>query len=104
MNVFESLISQITTVPLTFFYIFRWYDGFSTFYVGGDGLVQKHIVDKVMPDQDTIIDDTEKAPIAAKIALLIGLLPRNYLSDVSPYFTTSSGTADNTPLPFKVLE
>ncbi|XP_075989538.1 uncharacterized protein LOC142985319 [Anticarsia gemmatalis] len=81
-----------------------WYDGFSTFYVGGDGLVQKHIVDKVMPDQDTIIDDTEKAPIAAKIALLIGLLPRNYLSDVSPYFTTSSGTADNTPLPFKVLE
>ncbi|CAB3221577.1 unnamed protein product [Arctia plantaginis] len=81
-----------------------WYDGFSTFYVGGDGLVQKHIVDKVMPDQDTIIDDTEKAPIAAKIALLIGLLPRNYLSDVSPYFTSSPGTADNTPLPFKVLE
>lgn len=81
-----------------------WYDGFSTFYVGGDGLVQKHIVDKVMPDQDTIIDDAEKAPIAAKIALLIGLLPRNYLSDVSPYFSSSSGTADNTPLPFKVLE
>lgn len=86
------------------FLIYRWYDGFSTFYVGGDGLVQKHIVDKVMPDQDTIIDDTEKAPIAAKIALLIGLLPRNYLSDVSPYFSSSSGTADNSPLPFKVLE
>ncbi|KAG6462493.1 hypothetical protein O3G_MSEX013298 [Manduca sexta] len=81
-----------------------WYDGFSTFYVGGDGLIQKHIVDKVMPDQDTIIDDEEKAPIAAKIALLIGLLPRNYLSDVSPYFSSSSGTVDVTPLPFKVLE
>nr|XP_049698792.1 uncharacterized protein LOC110374652 [Helicoverpa armigera] len=81
-----------------------WYDGFSTFYVGADGLVQKHIVDKVMPDQDTIIDDEEKAPIAAKIALLIGLLPRNYLSDVSPYFSSSAGTADTTPLPFKVLE
>lgn len=81
-----------------------WYDGFSTFYVGGDGLVQKHVVDKVMPDQDTIIDDEEKAPIAAKIALLIGLLPRNYLSDVSPYFSSSAGTADTTPLPFKVLE
>lgn len=25
-----------------------WYDGFSTFYVGGDGLVQKHVVDKVL--------------------------------------------------------
>ncbi|CAH0600839.1 unnamed protein product [Chrysodeixis includens] len=81
-----------------------WYDGFSTFYVGPDGLIQKHIVDKVMPDQDTIIDDEEKAPIAAKIALLIGLLPRNYLSDVSPYFSASAGTADSTPLPFKVLE
>lgn len=57
-----------------------------------------------MPDQDTIIDDEEKAPIAAKLALLIGLVPRNYLSDVAPYFSSSSGTADTTPLPFKVLE
>lgn len=81
-----------------------WYDGFSTFYVGGDGLIQKHIADKVMPDQDKIIDDAEKAPIAAKIALLIGLLPRNYLSDVSPYFSSSAGTTDTTALPFKVLE
>ncbi|KAI8437123.1 hypothetical protein MSG28_010473 [Choristoneura fumiferana] len=78
-----------------------WYDGFSTFYVGGDGLVQKHIADKVMPDQDTIIDDEEKAPIAAKIALLIGLFPRNYLSDVSPFFTSTPGTTDVTPLPYK---
>ncbi|CAH2100391.1 unnamed protein product [Euphydryas editha] len=81
-----------------------WYDGFSTFYVGSDGLIQKHIADKVMPDQDKIVDDEEKAPIAAKIALLIGLLPRNYLSDVSPYFTTSPGTTDCTAQPFKVLE
>ncbi|KPI95388.1 PREDICTED: uncharacterized protein LOC106116988 [Papilio xuthus] len=81
-----------------------WYDGFSTFYVAGDGLIQKHVADKVMPDQDTIIDDEEKAPIAAKIALLIGLIPRNYLSDVSPYFSSSSGTTDMTVLPFKVLE
>ncbi|KAI5631897.1 hypothetical protein NE865_15369 [Phthorimaea operculella] len=81
-----------------------WYDGFSTFYVGADGLIQKHVCDKVMPDQDTIIDDEEKAPIAAKIALLIGLLPRNYLSDVSPFFSSSAGTAESTPLPFKVLE
>lgn len=57
-----------------------------------------------MPDQDTIIDDEEKAPIAAKIALLIGLLPRHYLTDVSPYFSSSAGTAQPTTLPFKVLE
>ncbi|XP_050356413.1 uncharacterized protein LOC126777445 [Nymphalis io] len=81
-----------------------WYDGFSTFYVGSDGLIQKHVADKVMPDQDSIVDDEEKAPIAAKIALLIGLLPRNYLSDVTPYFTSSSGTSDCTSQPFKVLE
>ena len=24
-----------------------WYDGFSTFYVGGDGLVYKHVADSV---------------------------------------------------------
>ncbi|XP_022113041.2 uncharacterized protein LOC110991825 [Pieris rapae] len=81
-----------------------WYDGFSTFYVGSDGLIHKHIADKVMPDQDTIIDDEEKAPIAAKLALLVGLIPRNYLSDVTPYFTTSVGTADISPLPYKTLE
>ncbi|CAG5035179.1 unnamed protein product [Parnassius apollo] len=81
-----------------------WYDGFSTFYVGGDGFIHKHIADKVMPDQDSIIDDEEKAPIAAKIALLIGLIPRNYLSDAAPYFSSSSGTTEATPLPFKVLE
>ncbi|XP_072935321.1 uncharacterized protein [Epargyreus clarus] len=80
-----------------------WYDGFSTFYVGGDGLIQKHIADKMMPDQDKIVDDEEKAPIAAKIALLVGLLPRNYLSDMSPYLSASSGDfdSDNAPLPFK---
>lgn len=81
-----------------------WYDGFSTFYVGSDGLIQKHIADKVMPDQDKIVDDEEKAPIAAKIALLIGLIPRNYLSDVTPYFTTPSGTSECTTLTFKALE
>lgn len=26
----------------------KWYDGFSTFYVGDDGLVFKHILDKVI--------------------------------------------------------
>ncbi|XP_032513342.1 uncharacterized protein LOC116767199 [Danaus plexippus] len=79
-----------------------WYDGFSTFYVGTDGLIQKHVADKVMPDQDRIIDDEEKAPIAAKIALLIGLIPRNYLSDLTP-FLSSSDTNECTPF-YKVLE
>lgn len=76
-----------------------WYDGFSTFYVGGDGLVHKHIADKVMPDQDTMVDDVEKAPIAAKLALLIGLLPKNYLTDVAPCLSSSVYTIDNPPKP-----
>jgi hypothetical protein len=29
-----------------------WYDGFSIFYVGNDGLVYKHIADKFMPDEN----------------------------------------------------
>lgn len=57
-----------------------------------------------MPDQDKIIDENEKAPIAAKLALLVGLFPKNYLSDVTPYCFMSEGTVDNPPLPFKVLE
>ncbi|XP_067633426.1 uncharacterized protein C6orf136 homolog [Eurosta solidaginis] len=28
-----------------------WYDGFSVCYLGADGLIHKHVVDKVMPDQ-----------------------------------------------------
>ncbi|XP_037953911.1 uncharacterized protein C6orf136 homolog [Teleopsis dalmanni] len=28
-----------------------WYDGFSICYLGADGLIIKHVVDKVMPDQ-----------------------------------------------------
>jgi hypothetical protein len=28
-------------------FIHRWYDGFSTFYIGGDGLVYRHVADKV---------------------------------------------------------
>jgi hypothetical protein len=29
-----------------------WYDGFSTFYIGDDGLITKHVADKVMPDEN----------------------------------------------------
>ncbi|CAO1361257.1 unnamed protein product [Diamesa hyperborea] len=29
-----------------------WYDGFSTFYMGSDGLIYKHVADKVMPDEN----------------------------------------------------
>ncbi|XP_014207046.1 uncharacterized protein LOC106638415 [Copidosoma floridanum] len=32
-----------------------WHDGFSTFYVGDDGLVFKHVADKIMPDEDVDI-------------------------------------------------
>ncbi|XP_059613832.1 uncharacterized protein C6orf136 homolog [Phlebotomus argentipes] len=27
-----------------------WYDGFSTFYIGNKGVIVKHVVDKMMPD------------------------------------------------------
>ncbi|GBP08267.1 hypothetical protein EVAR_78755_1 [Eumeta japonica] len=56
----------------------------------------------VMPDQDAIIDDEEKAPIAAKLALLVGIMPRNSLSDLTCF--NSSNTIDNFTLPFKPIE
>lgn len=33
-----------------------WYDGYSVCYLGDDGLISKHVVDKVMPDESREID------------------------------------------------
>ncbi|XP_075226348.1 uncharacterized protein LOC142327313 isoform X2 [Lycorma delicatula] len=53
-----------------------WYDGFSVFYVGGDGKVYKHIADKMQPDNDQQ-EVIQKTPLAAKLALLLGIAPRS---------------------------
>nr|SVE74307.1 EOG090X09QP [Daphnia barbata] len=61
-----------------------WYDGFSTFHVSSKGLVTLHIADKMMPDDEKAAE-TNKGILAAKLALLLGLLPQhnsNSLSDV----------------------
>lgn len=42
------------------FYFFRWIDGFSTFYVNNEGLIVRHIADKVMPDEDKELNPIEK--------------------------------------------
>ncbi|XP_063973728.1 uncharacterized protein C6orf136 homolog [Diachasmimorpha longicaudata] len=44
-----------------------WYDGFSTYYIGPDGRVIRHVADKMMPDDETI-PAKEKPSIAAKLA------------------------------------
>lgn len=36
-----------------------WYDGFSTFYIGEDGLIAKHVADKMMPDENKEILDND---------------------------------------------
>lgn len=46
-----------------------WHDGFSTFYVDMDGKVYKHVVDKVMPDEDTHKVEKAKPPVAPKLAV-----------------------------------
>lgn len=51
---------------------FRWYDGFSTYYINGDGKVYKHVADKVMPDQD-IVAKKDDLHIAPKLALFKNL-------------------------------
>jgi len=54
-----------------------WIDGFSTMYVGSDGLVFKHIADKVIPDQDREPNVTSdvggRLDAIPKLALFIGL-------------------------------
>lgn len=59
-----------------------WYDGFSTFYVGGDGLVYKHVADSMMPDEEHHIL-VDKGPLAAKMAALLGLVHRPSLWDTN---------------------
>ncbi|CAG9859188.1 unnamed protein product [Phyllotreta striolata] len=54
-----------------------WYDGFSTFYVGSEGSVVKHVADKMMPDSDRVSDPVPKSlENAAKIALIVGIIPK----------------------------
>ncbi|CAL1677183.1 unnamed protein product [Lasius platythorax] len=45
-----------------------WYDGFSTYYVNGNGKVYKHVADKVMPDED-VVAKKDDLRIAPKLAL-----------------------------------
>ncbi|KDR09953.1 uncharacterized protein LOC110838372 isoform X2 [Zootermopsis nevadensis] len=66
-----------------------WYDGFSTFYIGGDGLVYRHIADKMMPDSDTATN-VKSTDLAAKLALCLGLLSRPNTPDFSPLFSAFS--------------
>lgn len=58
-----------------------WYDGFSVFHVGSDGLIYKHVVDKMMPDEER---EAVASPIATpqNLALFIGLS-----TELSPLIT-----------------
>ncbi|XP_014251589.1 uncharacterized protein C6orf136 [Cimex lectularius] len=62
-----------------------WFDGFSTFYVGSDGVIHKHVVDKVMPSSNEEI--VKPATLGAKLALLFGLtISRQGLSSLNALF------------------
>lgn len=49
-----------------------WYDGFSVFHVGPDGLIYKHVADKIMPDDDKVVVP-QKNVVSPKLALFLGL-------------------------------
>jgi len=54
-----------------------WYDGFSIMYLGEDGLIQKHVADKVMPDEDKEANININNPLlqstSPKLAIFVGL-------------------------------
>lgn len=66
-----------------------WYDGFSTFYVGGDGLVYRHVADKMMPDNDKV-PNMKTSDLAAKLALCMGLLSRPNAADLTSLLSAFS--------------
>ena len=47
----------------------EWIDGFSILYVGGDGLIYRHVCDKVMPDTDEIESNKTTKGLAAKLGV-----------------------------------
>jgi len=53
-----------------------WYDGFSTFIVNSEGKVYHVIVDKMQPDPEQKVD-VVKPTLATKLALMLGLSPRD---------------------------
>ncbi|XP_055371340.1 uncharacterized protein C6orf136 homolog [Condylostylus longicornis] len=53
-----------------------WYDGFSIMYLGEDGLIEKHVADKVMPDDDkhlAVNSPLEASSVTPKLAIFVGL-------------------------------
>ncbi|XP_052868950.1 uncharacterized protein C6orf136 homolog isoform X1 [Anopheles cruzii] len=54
-----------------------WYDGFSVLYVGSDGLISKHVVDKIVPDDDTV-KVAPKTIVSPKLALVVGVTAEMY--------------------------
>ncbi|RXG57881.1 hypothetical protein Avbf_10241 [Armadillidium vulgare] len=67
-----------------------WYDGFSTFYVNEEGLIYKHIADKMMPDEEPLVD---KNP--SFISRLIALIGRTLKKPApSPPAVTTSVVED----------
>uniref|UniRef100_A0A1B6G2B4 Uncharacterized protein n=1 Tax=Cuerna arida TaxID=1464854 RepID=A0A1B6G2B4_9HEMI len=55
-----------------------WYDGFSVFFVDGEGKVFKHVVDKMQPDPEEKTDIV-KPSLATKLAMMLGLTPLDCL-------------------------
>ncbi|KAH8405756.1 hypothetical protein KR215_008303 [Drosophila sulfurigaster] len=39
-----------------------WYDGYSVCFLGQDGLIHKHVVDKVMPDENREVNESSTTP------------------------------------------
>lgn len=53
-----------------------WVDGFSILYVGADGLIYKHICDKMTPDENRDKAKVRDGNMAMKLALMVGLAPK----------------------------
>ncbi|KAJ6223491.1 hypothetical protein RDWZM_002036 [Blomia tropicalis] len=57
-----------------------WIDGFSILSVGGDGLIYKHVCDKLIPD-DRKETSTSKAGLAMKLGIALGLISNENFPD-----------------------
>lgn len=77
----SKLILFLMVVPKSKINLYiSWIDGFSILSVGGDGLIYKHVCDKLIPD-DRKETSTSKAGLAMKLGIALGLISNENFPD-----------------------
>jgi len=54
----------------------QWTDGFSVFSMGADGLIHRHTVEKIMPDEEIQPSKAPNNMRGKNLAFIVGIVPQ----------------------------